>query len=161
MNLVIDHQTPVLSIQDTKVSKFTFTLGGHDGVTGDRDGLDVFDHAGILPDVVLGEVGAGQKFIAPLTGRDRVGHQNQGARIELRHHTGAHEGFPRTTGQHHHTRTALAKTFHGLDLVVTKVPAALGQGNIVGSAVREACMISGGPPALEQFLLNQASGPGG
>ena len=113
--------------------------------------------AGVLADLVLGEVGAAQQLVLPLPGGDGVGHQDQCRGLGRRHRRGADDRLARPAGEDDHAGAAVPERLGGLPLVVAQGPTVLAQPDLVRLAVDVAGEVLGRPAELEQGLLEVAA----
>ena len=160
MDLVINDQAPVESIQESKVSKLTTALGGQDLVGRNGDRLNLFCCARVLPDFIRGQRGALQELITPLACRDRVGDQDQGVGLRCCHSTRTDQRLSCTTGKHNHTRATLKEVGDSLLLVVAQCPAIGGEVNVMVCTGLVTGIVFSRPAELEQLLLELSSCPG-
>src|ERR1035437_7973913 len=101
VDLVVDDESPIAGIEQAEVGVDAFALGRQHLVGRDGDRPDLLAGTGVLADLVLGQAGSLQQFVAPLTGRDGVGDQDQGRGACLGHRSDADQGLTRATGQAH------------------------------------------------------------
>ncbi len=157
VHLVVDHQTPVVRVEDVQVLVDAAGFARHHLVRRDGDRADLLAFAGVLTDFFLGQRGAGQQFAPPLPPGDGVGDQNQCGGTGFRHRGRSDERLPGATRQHDDTRPAGPKSLDGLLLVRPQVPVRVVEFDVVRLAVDVAGLVVGGPADLEQCLLEVAA----
>ena len=157
VHLVVDDQPPVAAVEQLEVTILTLGAAGDHLIRRDRDGPDLLAFAGVLADLLLGQRGAGDQLTLPLPARDRVGDQDQGGGTRLGHRRRADERLAGTARQHDHAGAARPERVGGHLLIVAQLPTVLLERDGVRLAVDVARQVLGGPPDLEQHLLDPAT----
>jgi len=157
VDLVVDDQTPVPGIEQVQVGVGPFPLGREDLVGGDRDGSDLLTGSGVLPDLRFGQGRSAQQFGLPLSGRDRVGHQDEGGGTQVGHRGRADDRLAGATRKYDDTRSTREEPVDGLLLVGPQRPTLRGQRDLMGLAVDISREILGGPAQRHEDLLESAA----
>ena len=157
MDLVIDDEAPVASVEEFQMREVAVPSRGHDLVRRDGDRADLLHGAGVLTDLILGEGRALEEFVLPLPRAHRVGHEDQRCRPSVGHGGSADDRLACAAGEYDHTGSAVPEGFGRLALVVAKGPTLFLQVDVVGFAVDVAGQILGRPPQLQQRLLEIAA----
>ncbi len=101
MNFVVDDEAPIALVEQLEVRELLGLLVavGEDLIGGERHRADVLRVAGVLGDLVLGEVGLVEDFAVPLLDGGDAGGQHQRGALHHGHRRDADDGLAGPAGQ--------------------------------------------------------------
>ena len=100
VDLVIDDEAPVAGVEDLEVRVDALALRRHDLVRRDGDRANLLLRARVFPDLIGGQGGAPNEFLAPLASGNGIRDEDERCRLGKGHGEGADDRLARAAREH-------------------------------------------------------------